>query len=163
MALLRKMTCNFFAYVHQHMQYLSHVCVCQFFGVYIDLGVCICMRYACIGWRRSVGHQTCHELIPHMSRNHLIVTNPYMRYACTGWRRSVGHQTCHELIPHMSRNHLIVTNPYMRYACTGWRRCVGCLKGLVSFRKRATNFKALVLKMTYKDKAPYDATPPCMH
>ena len=128
MALLRKMTCNFFAYVHQHMQYLSHVCVCQFFGVYIDLGVCICMRYACIGWRRSVGHQTCHELIPHMSRNHLIVTNPYMRYACTGWRR-----------------------------------CVGCLKGLVSFRKRATNFKALVLKMTYKDKAPYDATPPCMH
>jgi len=45
---------------------------------------------------------------------------------------------------------------------TGWRRCIGCLKMQVSFRKRANNHRALLLKMTYKDKASYDATPPCI-
>ena len=41
---------------------------------------------------------------------------------------------------------------------TGWRRTIGCLK---FFRKRATNYRALVQKMTYEDKASYDSTPPC--
>ena len=30
------------------------------------------------------------------------------------------------------------------------------------FRKRATNYTALLQKMTYGDKAPYDSTPPCI-
>ena len=45
---------------------------------------------------------------------------------------------------------------------TGWRRCIGCLKLQVSFCKRATNFRALLYKMTYKDKASYISTPPCI-
>jgi len=45
--------------------------------------------------------------------------------------------------------------------CTGWRRLIGCLKLQVIFRKRATNYRALLRKMTYKDKASYDSTPPC--
>ena len=44
---------------------------------------------------------------------------------------------------------------------TGWRRCIGCLNLQVSFRKRANNYRALLRKMTYKDKASYDAVPPC--
>ena len=36
---------------------------------------------------------------------------------------------------------------------TGWRRLIGCLKLQVIFRKRATNYGALLRKMTYKDKA----------
>ena len=28
-------------------------------------------------------------------------------------------------------------------------------------RKRATNYRALLQKMTYEDKASYDSTPPC--
>ena len=47
---------------------------------------------------------------------------------------------------------------------TGWRRCIGCLNSQVSFRKRATNHRALLQKMTYEDKASYDSTPTCsMH
>jgi len=46
-------------------------------------------------------------------------------------------------------------------ASTGWRRPIGCLQLQVIFRKRATNYKALLRKMTYEDKAPYDFTPPC--
>jgi len=46
---------------------------------------------------------------------------------------------------------------------TGWRRLIGCLKLQVIFRKRATNYRALLRKMTYEDKASYDSTPPCIH
>jgi len=44
---------------------------------------------------------------------------------------------------------------------TGWRRPTGCLKLQVIFRKRATNYWALLRKMTCEDKAPCDL--PCMH
>ena len=44
---------------------------------------------------------------------------------------------------------------------TGWRRLIGCLKLQVIFRKRATNYRALLRKMTYEDKASYDSSPPC--
>ena len=40
-------------------------------------------------------------------------------------------------------------------------RPIGCLKLQVIFRKRATNNRALLRRMTCEDKAPYDSTPPC--
>jgi len=49
-----------------------------------------------------------------------------------------------------------------RLVSTGWRRLIGCLKVQVIFRKLATNYKALLRKMTYKDKASYGSSPPCM-
>ena len=45
---------------------------------------------------------------------------------------------------------------------TGWRRPIGCLKLQVIFRKRATNYRALLRKMAYKDEASYNSTPPCI-
>jgi len=48
-----------------------------------------------------------------------------------------------------------------RASSTGWQRPIGCLKLQVIFRKRATNHRALLRKMTYEDKASYDSTPPC--
>jgi len=44
---------------------------------------------------------------------------------------------------------------------TGWRRLIGCLKLQVVFCKRATNYRALLRKMTYKDKPSYASSPPC--
>jgi len=38
---------------------------------------------------------------------------------------------------------------------TGWRRPIGCLKLQVIFRKRATNFRAHLRKMTCEDKASH--------
>jgi len=37
----------------------------------------------------------------------------------------------------------------------------GCLKLRVIFRKRATHYRALLLKVTYEDKAFYGSSPPC--
>jgi len=45
-------------------------------------------------------------------------------------------------------------------SCIVWRRLIRCLKLQVIFRKRATNYRALLRKMTY-DKAPYASTPHC--
>jgi len=45
---------------------------------------------------------------------------------------------------------------------TGWRRPKGCLRLQVNFRKRATNYGALLQKLTSKHKAPYLSLPPCI-
>jgi len=45
---------------------------------------------------------------------------------------------------------------------TGWRRPIGCLKLQVIYRKRATNYRALLRKTTHKDKASYGSSPPCI-
>ena len=48
------------------------------------------------------------------------------------------------------------------YMCedTQWRGCVGCIMLQVSVRKRATNYRALMQKMTYTDKVSYTSLPP---
>jgi len=40
-------------------------------------------------------------------------------------------------------------NETMSHPLTGWQRCIGCLKLHVSFRKRATIYRALLRKMTH--------------
>ena len=50
------------------------------------------------------------------------------------------------------------------YEYTGWRRPIGCLKVQVFFHFRATNYRALLPKMTFKEKASYGSSPPvCMY
>ena len=44
---------------------------------------------------------------------------------------------------------------------TGWRRPIGCLKLQAIFRKIATNYRALLRRMTSKDKASYGSSTPC--
>ena len=44
---------------------------------------------------------------------------------------------------------------------TGWRRLIRGLNLEVIFRKRATNYRALLRKMTNEDQASYDSMPPC--
>jgi len=48
------------------------------------------------------------------------------------------------------------------YINTGWWRPIGCLKLQVIFRKRVTNCRALLRKITYEQEAPSVTTPPCM-
>jgi len=45
----------------------------------------------------------------------------------------------------------------------GWQRPIGCLKLQVIFCKRATNYGALLRKMTYKDKASYGSSLPYIY
>ena len=56
-------------------------------------------------------------------------------------------------------NNYNTSTPHSLY--TGRRKLIGCLKFQVIFRKRATNYRALLRKMTCNDKTSYDSTPPC--
>jgi len=48
-----------------------------------------------------------------------------------------------------------------RETCRGWRRLIGSPKMQIIFHKRATKYRALLRKMTYKDKGYYESLPPC--
>ena len=43
---------------------------------------------------------------------------------------------------------------------TGWRRLIECLLQVI-FRKRATDYRALLWKITSKDKASHASSPLC--
>ena len=43
-----------------------------------------------------------------------------------------------------------------------WRRPIGCITLQVIFRKRATNYRALLWEMTCKDKGSHGSLPPCI-
>jgi len=48
----------------------------------------------------------------------------------------------------------IHTSPSLCSKSTGWRRPTGCHKLQVIFGKRANNYRALLWKMTYKERLP---------
>jgi len=49
----------------------------------------------------------------------------------------------------------------LRLGGTGWRRLIGSPKLQIIFHKRATKYRSLLRKMTYKDKGSYESSPPC--
>jgi len=44
---------------------------------------------------------------------------------------------------------------------TRWRRLIGSPKLQIIFHNRATEYRSLLRKMTYKDKGSYESSPPC--
>ena len=70
------------------------------------------------------------------------------------------HLTTHIVHDSQHASH-IRTNIRKHLSRTGWQRCIGCLKLQVFFRKRATNYRDLLWKLTYNDKASYESSPPC--
>ena len=42
--------------------------------------------------------------------------------------------------------------------CAGWRRLIGSPKLQIIFHKRATKYRSLLRKMTYKDKGSYESS-----
>jgi len=60
---------------------------------------------------------------------------------------------------------VIQRSPFF-YACmshrnTGWQWLIGSPKLQIIFNKRATKYRSLLRKMTYKDKGSYESSPPC--
>ena len=45
---------------------------------------------------------------------------------------------------------------------TGWRKLIGSPKLQIIFHQRATKYRSLLRKMTYKDKGSYESSPPCI-
>jgi len=68
---------------------------------------------------------------------------------------------CVTCVLYVTISHAAMPHYHRPYTPKGWWRPIGCLKSQVIFRKRATNCRALLREMTYKDTASYDTTPPC--
>jgi len=47
------------------------------------------------------------------------------------------------------------------FAYTGWQRRIGSPKSQIIFHTRATKYRSLLQKMTYKDKGSYESSHPC--
>jgi len=90
----------------------------------------------------------------------------HMNGSCHTWHVTHMNVSCHAELCGLDTSPteiILILNEEAARALmyTGWRRPIECLKLQVIFRKRATNYKALLRKMTYKDKACYDDMPPC--
>jgi len=73
-----------------------------------------------------------------------------------GWLQLVGSLKLYSIQENTSR---LLLHPT---PSTEWQRPIGCLQLRVSFRKRATNHRALLLKMNHEDKASSGSSPPCI-
>ena len=76
------------------------------------------------------------------------------------------NESCHTYEWVMSNtwmSHVTHINDSCRTHHTGWRRPIGCLQLQVIFSKRANDYRALLRKMTCKDKASCGSSPPCIH
>ena len=49
----------------------------------------------------------------------------------------------------------------LKHPATGWRRLIGSPKVWIIFHKRATKYRSLLRKRTYKDKGSYESSPLC--
>jgi len=83
---------------------------------------------------------------PHHDAMRCLVVGVCLRRVHSITRATMPHQhTWHEL-----------------HDATGWRRPIGCLNLQVNNNfKRATNYRALLRKISWKDKASYGSLPPC--
>ena len=98
--------------------------------------------------------------VPHMNESrieptsHITQTNESCHtYEWVTSHKNESCRTCNKrVMSHIQKSH--VTH-------TGWRRPIGCLKLQVIVHKRTTNYRALLRKMNYKDKASCDSTSPC--
>jgi len=71
---------------------------------------------------------------------------------------------CHKVCIHVCIYISMSKSVYSRmYIHTGWRRLIESPKLQIIFHKRATKYRSLLRKMTYKDKGSYESSPPCIY
>jgi len=74
---------------------------------------------------------------------HIFISHTYILYICA-YHTYEYHIQIRSCFSCLCVSHILMCD-------TEWRRCVGCLKLQVTFRKRATNYRALLRKIPYKD------------
>jgi len=117
-----------------------HIHACQLAGIHV------CIRHVVYMWYIYTTIHTC------------MYINVYMYTCIQIYVYMCMHLQKQHPPPSLQSSYILYTNTN-----TGWRRCIGCLRLQVSFRKRTTNYRALLRKTTYKDKASYGSAPPCKH
>ena len=90
----------------------------------------------------------------------------HMNESCHTYEWVMSHtwmsHVSHSCVSHINETCYTYKCHTFQWVITGWRRLIGCLNKQVIFRERATNCRALLQKITCKDKASYDSTIPCI-
>jgi len=89
--------------------------------------------------------------------SHWFMSHMYSRVLVHSWSWRRMMVRVYEVIAHMNGSCHVKSSDYD----TGRRRPIGSLKLQVSFRKKDTNYRALLRKMTYEDKASHGSLPLC--
>ena len=106
-----------------------------------------CVALCCIVWRQSHCNATLFSTFTYVN------TSTHDIYICKH-----KHTRTHLHMQTQAHTH---THTLVCKHISVWRRPIGCLKLQDIFRKRATNYRALLRKMTCEGKASSDSTPPC--
>ena len=124
-------------------------------GNLVVIHSCLALRVKSKGWRRLIG--CCMSF---SANEPLIVGHSCLglRVRSSGWRRLIG---CGMPFPAKQLLRIGLSWWALKARGTGWRRLIGSLKSQVLCCNRATNYRALLRKMTYKNKVSCDSTPPC--
>ena len=126
--------------------YTTHVyIVYAYIVVYTCLICCCCCVYV---WRCLTSLLLCIRLA-HRCK-HLFVLWLLYLFVCVVVVPMYASSCCY--------NNIVVNDAYI---VTGWRRLIGSPKLQIIFHKRATKYRSLLWKMTYKDKGSYESSPPC--
>ena len=161
-----KHSCTLNLYTFIHVPTYTHAqCICiQPLYMYTSTHKLILPRYTharCVCMQPLYMCTSTHKLIyTHPHQVHCTCVSSYMHIhaPCTCMQSLYIYKSTHKLILPIYR-----CTMYIYTATTGWQRLIGCFKSQVIFRKRATNYRAVLRKMTCKDKASYDSTPPCIY
>jgi len=124
-------------------------------GNLVVIHSCLALRARDTGWRRLIGCR-----MSFSAKEPLIIGHSCLklRVRSTGWRRLLGCGMSFSAKQPLSLGHSCLA---LKARGTGWRRITGCLKSQVIIHQRATNYRALLRKMTYKNKVSYDSMQLC--
>ena len=86
----------------------------------------------------------------------------WLTHMCAMTHSHVWH-VCHDLSMSVMTHPSVFYHEFVCATCRiGWRRLIGSPKLQIIFHKRATKYRSLLRKMTYKDKGSYESSPPCI-
>ena len=90
--------------------------------------------------------------------NPMFVQDPYFRRDLSAAKFT---SNTHEIMPHDALSFRKIFIPVSAKDATGRRRLIGSSKLQIIFHKRATEYRSLLRKMTYREKGSYESSPPC--
>ena len=149
------------------------VCCSVTFCVCVPVCCCVLLCFACVAVPFSSKHAA------------VLLCEQYTATHCNTLQHAAAHcNTIAVLLAHFWGNHRMMTKRwcvavccsalqhvavccsvlhrvFVKHTATGWRRFIGSPKLQIICHKRATKYRSLLRKMTYKDKGSYESSPPC--
>ena len=162
---------NIYVYVHIYVNIYVYI----YIYVYINIYTQINYAYTCISihiYDYTHTHTHTHKPIHHCTlflslylHSSLTLGTTNFQHKHTFIHTNTPCHTCKCVKSHTWSSHVPhwvnVQSSHLLMASTERRRPIGFLKLQVIFRKRAMNYRALLRKITYRDKASYGSSPPC--